>query len=186
MNKRTDVDFSKHELKVIEYNGVLIHEFKIPNTNTHSITFINACGVMTVTGDFGNWVFSREFHPSAESKGVSGRYWDEKLQNASVQKSHIFDADQTAKEIMEFKDSFAEQNGREMNEEETDWIKSLEKNCCDEYEYTYLAYRENPNDIDYESVPFGTVRHIWLDIVYDAFDAICLYLKIQESFKQIK
>jgi hypothetical protein len=65
MNRRTKIDFSEHELKITQLEGVLIHEFKRPDTRNCMLVFINTCGVMTVTGDFGNWVFCREFHPSA-------------------------------------------------------------------------------------------------------------------------
>ena len=178
MNRRTKIDFSKHELKITQLEGVLIHEFKRPDTRNCMLVFINTCGVMTVTGDFGNWVFCREFHPSANNEsGVSGEYWDEKLEISSVQKSDKYDAEETSKRIDEFKKTFEESYGREMNEDEMDWVEQLENNVDDEHEYIYLAYREKPKDIDYESVPFGEKRHFWLDAVYDGFDAICQVMK---------
>lgn len=181
MIKRTEIDFSKHELKVTDFEGVLIHEFKKPGTRVNMLVFINTCGVMTVTGDFGNWVFCREFHPSANNdSGVSGGYWDEKLRISSVQKSHKYDADETLKCIKEFKDNFNDNYGREMNEKESDWVEELESNVDDEHEYIYSAYREKPGNIDYESVPFGEKRHFWLNAVYDGFDAICELLKKNE------
>jgi len=174
MNKRTNIDFSRHELKVTQFDGVLIHEFKRPDTRNCILVFINTAGVMTVTGDFGNWVFCREFHPSANNEhGVSAGYWDEKLEISSVQKSDKYDTEQTTLLIKEFKETFEDSYGREMNEEEIDWIEQLENNVDDEHEYIYLAFREKPNTIDYESVPFGEKRHFWLEAVYDGFDAIC-------------
>ena len=185
MKKRTSIDFSRHELKITKSEGVLIHEFKRPDTRNCMLVFINTCGVMTVTGDFGNWVFCREFHPSANNEsGVSGGYWDEKLEISSVQKSDKYDAEETSKRIDEFKKTFEERYGREMNEDEMDWVEQLENNVDDKHEYIYLAYREKPKDIDYESVPFGEKRHFWLDAVYDGFDAICDKLKISESLSK--
>jgi len=175
MNKRTKIDFTRHVVKVTETDSVSIHEFKRPETNNCMLVFINTCGVMTVTGDFGNWVFCREFIPSEGS--VSDGYWDEKLEIASVQKSHRYDADETLKQIYEFKKTFEESYGREMDEDEIDWVEQLENNVEDEHEYTYLAYREKPSDIDYENVPFGKKRHFWLDAVYDGFEAMCESLK---------
>jgi len=173
-NKRTNIDFSRHEVEVIKNEHVLIHKFKRPDTINCMLVFINTCGVMTVTGDLGNWVFCREFHPTANKEwSVSGGYWDEKLEISSKQKSHYYDPDKTRKQIEEFKASFEECYGREMNEEEEDWIEQLEYNVDDEHEYVYVAYRCNPGDIDYESIPFGTKRHFWLDAVYDGFDALC-------------
>jgi len=174
MNRRTEFDFSRHEVKVTKLEGVLIHEFKRPDSYNGSLIFINTCGIMSVTGDFGNWVFCREFHPSATNEhGVSAGYWDEKLEIASQQKSKKYDSEETTKLINEFKNSFLESYGREMNEEEIDWVEELENNVDDEFQYTYVAYRENPSSIDYESVPFGTKRHFWLDAVYDGFDECC-------------
>ena len=178
MKKRTNIDFSRHELKVTKLDGVLIHEFKRPDTRNCMLVFINTCGVMTVTGDFGNWVFCREFHPSADNEsGVSGGYWDEKLEISSVQKSDKYDSEETLKRIKEFKETFEESYGREMSEEELEWVEQLENNVDDEHEYIYLAYREKPSHIDYESVPFGEKRHFWLDAVYDGFDEICQVMK---------
>lgn len=90
-----------------------------------------------------------------------------------MQKSKKYDSDATTELLKDYKQSFPEYYGREMTEEESDWVESLEKNVDDEYEYTFLAYREKPKDIDYESVPFGKKRHFWLDAVYDGFDEIC-------------
>ena len=174
MKKRTAVDFSKHELKITQLEGVLIHEFKIPDTRRYMLVFINTCGVMTVTGDFGNWVFCREFHPSANNEsGVSDGYFDEKLENSSLQKSHIYNSTETLKRILKFKDTFEEYYGREMNEEEVEWVEKLEKVVDDEHEYIYTAYREQPKDIDYDEIPIGKKRHFCLDVVYDGFDEIC-------------
>lgn len=137
---------------------------------------------MTVTGDFGNWVFCREFHPSSKNEsGVSAGYWDEKLQILSVQKPNEYNAEETLKEIKEFKDNFSDYHGRDMNEEEKEWIESLEQSVDDEFHYAHIAYRENPSSIEYENVPFGKKRHFWLDAVYDGFDALCQALKKKET-----
>lgn len=174
--KRTGIDFSKHELLVTQNEYVNIWHLKIPDTIHNNIKFTNVSGVLVVTGDFGNWIFCREFHPSADGY-VSAGYWDEKLQISSVQKSHIFDTDETKKQINEFVSTFEDSFGQEMNEDETDWVESLRSSVDDEHKYIYTAYRENPSSIDYESIPFGKVRHRWLDIIYDGFDHICQLCK---------
>jgi len=187
MVRRTNIDFSKHEIKETKFDGVLIHEFKKPNRNIYGLTFINTRGIMTVTGDFGNWVFCREFHPSASNEhGVSGSYWDEKLQMTSVQKSDKYDSEETLKTINEFKETFEDSYGEEMDEEVIDWIERLENNVDNELDYTYIAYQEKPNTIEYEDVPFGEKRHPWLDAVYDGFDAICQKLYNENLVKEKK
>jgi hypothetical protein len=183
MRKRvTDVDFSRHEVEIIKNEYVLIHKFKRPDSNVFALTFINTCGVMTVTGDLGNWVFCREFHPSGDNESsVSRGYWDEKLQISSAQKADVFDTEETKKQIAEFKNTFEESFDREMNEEEKDWVERLESCTDDEHEYIYVAYRETPSDLDYEYIPFGEKRHWQLEAVYDGFNALCDKLEEMEA-----
>lgn len=178
MQKRTDVDFSTHELFVTENEFVNIWYLKQPNTHWNSIKYINTNGIMAVTGDFGNWIFCREFHPSAGG-GVSGGYWDEKLRISSEQDSHKYDSDETKKRIDDFVTNFEDTYGRVMSEDETNWVEELYNNVDDEFQYVYTAHRENPRTIDHEDVPFGKIRHGWLNIIYDGFDEICERIKKQ-------
>ncbi len=85
MDKRTDVDFSNHVLEIVEYDGILIYNLLCPSKN---IIFTNANGVLTVTGDYGNWLFSTEFHPASFSK-VDDNYWNEYLQNKVIEKESL-------------------------------------------------------------------------------------------------
>jgi hypothetical protein len=182
MYQRTNIDFSRHKLKVTKFDGVLIHEFKRPETNNCMLVFINTCGVMTVTGDFGNWVFCREFHPSGDrEESVNPGYWDEKLEIASKQKAKQFDSEETLRVINEFERTFFESYRREMTDEEIIWVELLKSNIDDEFQYIYVAYRESPGSIDYEDIPFGTKRHFWLEAVYDGFDAICDFIKKENN-----
>ena len=180
IGKRTGIDFSKHEVIVTDVDGLLIHHLKIPNTICNNIKYINTNGIMAVTGDFGNWIFCREFHPSTEG-GASAGYWDEKLEISSQQKAKKYDAEETVKRINEFEETFPDYFGREMNEEEKDWVQRLRRNVDDEYEYIYIAYRDSPSSIDSEAVPFGKVRHKWLEIIYDGFDEMCRRIKEQSA-----
>ena len=62
MKNRTDKTFVEHELKVTTFEGITIHEFKIPNTNDGKVVFINTHGIMSVTSNYGNFIFNREFN----------------------------------------------------------------------------------------------------------------------------
>lgn len=176
MKKRTSVDFSNHELEIAQYDGISIYKFKKPNTIINMLVFVNTNGITSVTGDFGNWIFCREFHPS-QDEYVSDGYQDEKLEINSIQKSHIYDSEKTLKSIEDFKNSFEDMYGREMDDEELNQIENIEQYVDDEREYIIAAYYEKPNSIDYEDIPFSQSRHRYLNIVYDGFDAICEYMK---------
>lgn len=172
MEQISNIDFSEHKLKITEYPTITIYDFKKPKTVTCGIKFIVGEGVTSVTGDFGNWVFCREFYPTT-GDGVSRGYFDEKLEIYSVQKSSKFDSEKTLNRIQEFIDEFVEYYNREPNEEELDWLERLECEVYDEFSYINVAYRETPPSIEYENVPFVESRHPQLNIVYDAFNKIC-------------
>lgn len=174
--KRTKIDFSRHEVEIIQHEGVLIHKFKRPDTIVCSIIFINTQGVMTVTGYFGNWVFNREFHPHADYEGVSDYYWNEKLEMYSQQTSSDFDTETTLEHIQEFIDDY-EENYQPVPEELNDWFEELKDNAFDKIEYEYVAYRNKPSDIECEDVPYGKKQHQRLSCVYDGFEALCEKLK---------
>ncbi len=238
IGERTGVDFSEHKLRIVESEDFLAHHFKIDNTYYGCLSFINTNGVMVVTGDYGNWMFCREFHPSAKGH-VSGGYWDEKLQMASEQKSSKYDSKATEKELQEYMDKhnkvlnvihrFKEINELDekedselieylninlfdslifedtdedydsksledienlfdcdefLSQDEFDYIETLLNCVDDELEYTYEAYRNSYNAgrfQDHEYVPFIETRHVWLNIVYDAWEAICEVIKEQEN-----
>ena len=93
MNKKrvSSLDFSKHVVTVEKQEGLLIHTLAIPGTITQSVKFINTQGIMAVTGDYGNWIFCREFHPSPTGS-VSDSYWCEKLRISSRQDPYEFDS----------------------------------------------------------------------------------------------
>lgn len=173
ITKRTTVDFSKHELEIIKNENVLIHSLKLKNSSTYRVVFINCMGVCSVTGDLGNWIFCREFHPSKDGK-VSGGYWDEKLNMHSVQDSDEFNTEQTEKDIDYYVENYVNEN---TSQEELDWIEQLRQNTDDEYSYINTAYREHPYDVDTECIPFGKVRKHRLNIIYDAFEEICSRIK---------
>lgn len=169
MKKRTQVDFSKHTITESKEGGVLIHRFREPGTMTHAVTFINAAGVLAVTGDFGNWIFCREFHPSKKG-GVSDSYWCEKLKIASTQNPYDYDADGTEKELEE---KIADE---ETSAEAKEFYTELLEDHVHESEEVYLAEAHGhnmPKDVDHEDIPHCKKLKFWLAAVFDAFEAMC-------------
>ena len=161
--------------KIIKNDNVVIYDLRRDDTNIHSVIFINSCGIMSVTGDLGNWIFNREFHP--DGKILSADYMDEKLQIASVQKSKIYDSDETLKLLETFRNDFPDLYGRDLFKEELYWLEELENSVDDEFYYKNVAFYKRPISIDYETIPFGKRRHYWLEGIYDAFDYINKIIK---------
>jgi hypothetical protein len=186
--KRTSIDFSNHEHRIEIFKSgekeIRVDHFQVGNSSTNYIQFINTDRVMTVTGDFGNWIFCRPFHPSPKG-GVSEQYWIEKLRISSSQELARYDADETEKEIKELIKNGLEEYGYKDDElkEIKDWFKELLQEVDDELNYTYKAFREygRPNFIDGEQIPLCKKVNQWLLIIFDAFDEICRRLELAET-----
>ncbi|MCK5614187.1 hypothetical protein KAR91_70635 [Candidatus Pacearchaeota archaeon] len=182
--KRTGIDFNKHQHRVEIYKcsekEIQIDHFQVGDSNTNYIQFINTDRTLTVTGDFGNWVFCRPFYPN-EKEGVSDGYWLEKLHILSCQNPYEYNGDDTAKEIQELIDKGLEEYGYEGDELATikEWYTDLLEYTEEEHDYIYHAHYNygKPANIDYESIPFCKDLNNWLNIIFDAFDEICRRMK---------
>lgn len=100
MKNRTDTDFSKHILTIIETDHSTTYTLKEPGTVFYSTSFINTCGIMAVTGDFGNWIFCRPFEPKSDLN-VGDGYMAEKLKINSNQDPYRFSPEATKNHIKE-------------------------------------------------------------------------------------
>jgi hypothetical protein len=164
--KRTTVDFSNHVLEVVKTDEILVHHLRVPGTLMRSIKFINTNGILAVTGDYGNWILCREFHPSADGY-VSDHYWVEKLKISSCQDPYVFDA-KVAKENI--KDLLTE---HELSDEEKEWLNELSEEA-DQGEYSFIAKAmDRPGSFEAEMIPHGKKLNEWLQIIFDGFDEIC-------------
>lgn len=173
--KRTGLDFSKHELLITESEGLLVHHLKKPNTQYDNIRYINTNGIMAVTGDYGNYIFCREFHPSAKGF-VSDGYWHEKLRIGSYQKISEFDSEGTLSEIERL---IKEKEDYGFSEKDIEFLEELKTHVDDEIEYTYEAYRGNSH-IDVETIPFVKKPTVQWNYILDGFDEICRRMKESE------
>jgi hypothetical protein len=174
--KRTEIEFDQHELIITQSEGLLVHYLKKPNEIYDSVKFINTNGILAVTGDYSNWIFCREFHPTADG-GVSDGYWHEKLRISSTQVATEFDSESTKKEIEKL---LAEEE--DLTDEEKEYLSG----CLDhadegEFDYEYYAHRENCGRFeDHEYVPHEKKLNIQLQAVFDSFDEICRRMKSGE------
>ncbi len=178
IGKRTGFDFHKHRLETIKDKHVLIHKLKIPGRKLYEVVFINCQGVLSVTGDWGNWIFCREFHPSDHGY-VSDSYWLEKLGISSTQKGEVFDSNQTREEIEEGINGGLAEYGYKGDDlkEVISYYKDLLDYVEDEQEYYHFAYNDKPDFIDPDDVPLVKNTTHYLNYVFDAFEEICRRMK---------
>ena len=184
LGRRTDFDFSEHELLIKESDGLLVHTLKHKDySKMYRFDFINTNGIMVVTGDYGNWMFCREFHPSPDGV-VSDYYWCEKIKIASTQEPFEFDYEATEKEILEAINGGLVEGGFEGDDLEimTEYYESLlDKVHEGEFYYEAYAYGEMPYLITSGCVPNNKKIKHWLLCVFDAFEEICSRLKEGEE-----
>lgn len=180
--KRTGLDFSEHEVLVTKSDELLIHHLKKPNSYYDSIKYINTQGIMAVTGDYGNWIFCREFHPSPDGY-VSGGYWCEKLSIASCQVYDHYDSEATTKEIKYRLDSkeYEDYSSEEEREAYKEFLEDSLNHVDDEVEYTHFVFRERPDFLDYETTIFKKELNVWLPYIFDGFEEICRRMKENEA-----
>ena len=177
IGRRTGIDWSKYELHTSSSpsldSEVSVYNLKKPDTIQGRVMFIVGHGVTSVTGDYGNWIFSRDFHPSA-NEFVPNSYWVEKLVMASCQKPDSFDGDTAEAEIRALRNEYDDDLDDPLTEEELEWLDQLEDAVSDEIEYLNVAYRQNVGRFsDGDSVPTGKKLNVWLEVIFDAFEELC-------------
>ncbi len=177
--RKTDIDFTPYIVTVEKYGDeVLIHKFKKPNTTIGSVIFINTKNIMAVTGDYGNWIFCREFHPSADGY-VSVGYWLEKLRISSSQEPCEWDEEYIEKEI---KERLKEED---IDEERKQYYEDLLNHIGDgEARYMVYAYDNMPDGMDCESIPCSKRLNYWLEAIFDIFNEICRRMEKEEMMKK--
>ncbi len=197
--KRTNWDWSKHTHKVeifksSEGNEIRVDHFQKGDSNCGYVKFVNDSRGMSVFGDFGNWIFCRQFHPSADGF-VSEGYWFEKLRMKSCQELGSFDEGETDKELQELLDERINELTEEYEGVEDgpaivddkigelkEWVQIMKSHTGDEIEYKYNAFRMPlPEGVDHEDIPFAKKVHSQLPFVFDAFDEICRRLRSEDK-----
>ena len=183
LGMRTDFDFSKHELIIEKSENLLIHTLKHTEySQWYRFNFINTNDIMVVTGDYGNWMFCREFHPSSDGV-VSDDYWCEKIKYSSTQEPYEFDDEATRAEITEMLNGGLEEFGYEGDDLEImrEYYEELSDKVNEgEFYYEAYAYGEMPYCMDTEWVPNNKKIKHQLLCVFDSFEEICRRLKEEE------
>lgn len=169
--KRSGIDFSNHMLYTWTEPCTKTYDLKLPNTITNRITYICTNGITAVTGDYGNWIFCCEFHPSKDGKACEG-YWAEKLQIGSTQDPMKFSETEAHGQI----DALLADPNNEFSEEEKEWLEELRESSKDG-EYAYIATAmEHPSSFPAEIIPTGKVYDIWFLTILDGFDEMCRHM----------
>lgn len=184
MKKRTNWDFSEYSHRVEIFKSESGKEIRVDHLQKDSsrigyVKFVNDSEGLSVFGDFGNWVFCRPFHPSADGF-VSEMYWIEKLNMHSCQDPYDYDCDSTREDIEDLVSFELEENGfkGEKLEQAKSYLNDLLDYVDDPIEYKYHAFRYSmPSFFDCEDIPFVQKYKPQLEIVFDAFEHICFIIK---------
>lgn len=181
MSKRTRIDFSKHEhrreiFKSEDGNEIIVDHLQIGRNHCGYFKFTNSNNHLSVTGDYGNWIFCRPFIPHPEDT-AEVYYWTEKLEIHSIQKPMSFDSDKTTIEINELIETGLEDYGYEGDdlEEAKEWFTELLEYVDEEREYINQAYYSGtmPSFLESELIPHSEVVNPRLNYIFDAFEEIC-------------
>ena len=166
---RVKIDWSTHQLDIVKNDEILIHDLNVNNSSFLRVKFINTQGVCVVTGDFGNWIFCREFHPVKGAK-VSDAYWIEKCS----QKGRVYDPESTGESIInEIKDVKKDYDNYKEPDTIIDYYEGCLRYSDDYYAYTDYAYNNMPSFLDiYDVIIVEKTKHR-LEIIFDAFEEIC-------------
>lgn len=169
---RTKIDFSNHELSVIDHGDTKIYHLKKPDTSCDNIKYIASGGILAITGDYGNWIFDKEFRPDINDK-VSDQYWCDKLKMSSCQEPYMFDSEATIKEIKKAIKEYKAEYGKEVDLDVIEYYQQcIEKANYHELDYTAFAYREYPSNVSIEDVIMLKDIKYWLKAVFDGFDVM--------------
>jgi hypothetical protein len=150
----------------------VIYDFKKPDSIEHRVIVINAYGVCSVTGDFGKWIFEKEFHLSGNCTKINDGYI---LQNSPrTQELYEWDGELVRKEIEETIQQSYDIESDEMSDEENEYWSGL-INATYDCEYTYIAKCMNrPSCIESENIPKSRQKlNPYLLAIFDAFEEIC-------------
>jgi hypothetical protein len=182
MQKYSEFDFSKHQLKIEHYEHITIHTLQTSeNSSIFKVRFMNIPSHLIIDGDFGSWMFCRNFYPNGKYDDYcQPSYWMEKLRMNSSQDPAEFDKDETEKELLEGINGGLEEYGYKGNElkEAISFFKFLQIYLDNEIEYKYMAFIEHiPSFMDCEQIPYVRTASPQLNIVFDAFNEICNRLK---------
>lgn len=196
LEKRTQQDWSQHVhtrevFKNEKGDEIITDRLEKQGTLDEHIVFINDQSGLTVRGDFGNWVFNRNFMPNGGNKvGVSDAYWMEKLIIGSEQKFDRLDFEQIEKD---FKEEVEEALPRYAHSPyQIEVIKEWEEEVLniisdeDKLGYIYKMHRK-PSPVDWrpEDAPMAKKTPIWLSIVFDGFEEICRRRKAETHTERV-
>lgn len=205
--RNPEVDWSKHVVTTVQSENFIKASLAVPGQTMYSVNFINTCGVLLVTGDYGRWSFCCEFHPSAGG-AVGEEYWIEKLKSGSTQEPISFNPEKTAEELLQrLRDSIWDEYDVDAPENLGQILECLPYEVCDllkgypsdvieavewlietratlrhEGHTAYISYnmQRMPDHVN-NDFPEVFDAHPQLLVVFDAFDEICRRMKEEEN-----
>lgn len=174
----TGRDWSNHNLAIFQSPNAMRYILHRPGTSFERVVLINSDGILAITGDFGNFIFCREFSP--EKDGTQDiQYWAEKAKISSLQQVERYDSDATEKELQRMIETGLEEYGYEGEElrEAKQFMRDCLRYTSTEFEYMNFAYNNRPGGFDPEMLVFIKSHDHQLMVVLDAYNEMCHRLK---------
>lgn len=184
--KRIQYDvFDKHSLIISELKDSLykytVYDLSLGASSVSRVKFTVGGGHTLVTGDYGTYVFEREFHPHPKGS-VSEDYWIGKI--PSNMNSMEYSSKVTMELISDLSKNISEYG---YDEDKMGKIVSalLEATNYVENEHDYYHHILYDSDLysllDAEDVPWGKDYNHRMDYIFDAFEKMCSILESRES-----
>jgi hypothetical protein len=183
-----DIDWSKHDF----HQHQDYYELRLPDSITYRVRFSMVDGRTIVTGDFGDWIFSREFHPASDGS-VSEEYWCEKLVIANQYvKFSEFSAEETQKSLKYEMEAIlgdrVEHYISDMNSIGTTDPLHLSEIDSKELEYYYKCY-DNVHEESYEEISHNYPDHMDFEDVISCEEIVpslkCVFSAFNEMCKRM-
>jgi hypothetical protein len=163
--------FENHKLTQVNENTYL---FKQPRTgNCHIYFHFLVDGRMAITGDLGEWILERCFHPIMTER-LSNGYFMEKVVN---DQKYVFDSELLQKQLKELANEIMADYTQceEWDQPETAPDFS-EESFYYEREADYIVDMDRLVELfniqDYESLPDGKKPHPWIEMIVEAYHYI--------------
>lgn len=167
-------DIKDHQMEIIKDDGLYRNiRFKRPNSSCYYFDIITWPGYLTITGDMGNYIFSRiddmfgffpmdknDWNSEADGLGINPYYWEQKLRATCTRGSlKVFSEEILREAVKQHFDNYVESQADDENEyaakENTQLWEQLESDvlCASNVNEAHQSVHNFEHD-DFEFIDF--------------------------------